>query len=209
MAKRKTTKKDLFESVSVKQKRQKISTTPTRKYDSVLEQAKKVGLTKNQYIEYTNIKDKFDISLKEYKSLYNDIRKANRKHNKLKQMEEKGEVFINPKFSTDLSRLKTRESFEKRKEFVKSILKKDSIKVFNRQVRENLYNTLKNYFGEDANALIDKFEKMSDIQYYEFFKENNDLEQLGYDSESYKLMSFLDQNLSKFMTALDDATIGE
>lgn len=206
---KKTKKKDLFDNVSISIKKKKISTSPSKKYDSELEKAKKLGLTKNQYIEYTNIKDKFDISLKEYKSLYNDIRKANRKHNELKEMEEKGEVFINPKFSTDLSRLKTRESFEKRKEFVKSILKKDSIKVFNRQVRENLYNTLRNYFGEDANALIDKFDKMSDSQYYEFFKENNDLEQLGYDSESYKLMSFLDQNLSKFMTALDEATIGE
>lgn len=206
---KKTKKKDLFDNVSTTIKKKKISSSPSKKYDSVLEKAKKLKLTKKQYIEYTNIKDKFDISLKEYKSLYNDIRKANRKHNKLKEMEEKGEVFINPKFSTDLSRLKSRESFEKRKEFVKSILKEDSIKVFNRQVRENLYNTLRNYFGEDATALIDKFEKMSDSQYYEFFKENNDLEQLGYDSESYKLMSFLDQNLSKFMTALDEATIGE
>lgn len=206
---KKTKKKDLFDNVSITIKKKKISSSSSKKYDRELEKAKKLGLTKNQYIEYTNIKDKFDISLKEYKSLYNDIRKANRKHNKLKEMEEKGEVFINPKFSTDLSRLKSRESFEKRKEFVKSILKNDSIKVFNRQVRENLYNTLRNYFGEDANALIDKFEKMSDSQYYEFFKENNDLEQLGYDSESYKLMSFLDQNLSKFMTALDEATIGE
>lgn len=206
---KKTKKKDLFDKVSISIKKKKISSSPSKKYDSVLEKAKKLKLTKNQYIEYTNIKDKFDISLKEYKALYNDIRKANRKHNKLKEMEEKGEVFINPKFSTDLSRLKSRESFEKRKEFVKLILKKDSIKVFNRQVRENLYDTLRNYFGEDAKYLIEKFEKMTDSQYYQFFKENKDLQELGYDSESYRLIDLLDQNLSKFMTALDESTIGE
>ena len=128
---------------------------------------------------------------------------------RVEEMEEKGEVFINPKFSTDLTRLKSRESFEKRKEFVKLILKKDSIKVFNRQVRENLYNTLRNYFGEDAKYLIERFEKMTDSQYYQFFKENHDLEELGYDSESYRLIDLLDQNLSKFMTALDEAQIGE
>lgn len=206
---KKTKKKDLFDNVSISIKKKKVSSSSSKKYDNVLEKAKKLKLTKNQYIEYTNIKDKFDISLKEYKSLYNDIRKANRKHNKLKEMEEKGEVFINPKFSTDLTRIKSRESFEKRKEFVKLILKKDSIKVFNRQVRENLYDTLRNYFGEDAKYIIEKFEKMTDSQYYEFFKENHDLEELGYDSDSYRLIDLLDQNLSKFMTALDEAQIGE
>lgn len=206
---KKTKKKDLFDNVSISIKKKKASSSSSKKYDEVLEKSKKLKLTKNQYIEYTNIKDKFDISLKEYKSLYNDIRKANRKHNKLKELEEKGEVFINPKFSTDLTRLKSRESFEKRKEFVKLILKKDSIKVFNRQVRENLYDTLRNYFGEDAKYLIEKFEKMTDSQYYQFFKENKDLQELGYDSESYRLIDLLDQNLSKFMTALDESTIGE
>lgn len=209
MTKRKTTKKDLFESVSVKQKRQKISSAPTRKYDSVLEQAKKVGLTKNQYIEYNKIKENFDISIKDYKSLYNDIRKANRKHQKLKSLEEAGEVFINPKFSTDLSRIKSKEMYENRKKFLKKILSKDSIKVFNRDVRNNLYNTLENYFGDDAKILIDKFEKMSDSEYYQFFKENNDIERLGYDSNSYELLNYLDQNLEKFKSALNITDIGE
>lgn len=209
MTKRKTTKKDLFESVSVKQKRQKISTTPTKKYDSVLEQAKKVGLSKNQYIEYNKIKSNFNISIKEYKSLYRYIRKANKKHEELKALEEKGEVFINPKFSTDLSRIKSKEMYEKRIKFVKKFLKKDSIKVFNREVRNNLYETLQNYFGDDAQVLIEKFESMTDSEYYQFFAENKELECLGYDSNSYELLNYLDQNLKQFKTVLNITDIGE
>lgn len=209
MTKRKTTKKDLFENVSVKTKKQKISTTPTRKYDSVLEQAKKVGLSKNQYIEYNKIKSNFNISIKEYKSLYRYIRNANKKHEELNALEEKGEVFINPKFSTDLSRIKSKEMYEKRIKFVKKFLKKDSIKVFNREVRNNLYETLQNYFGDDAQVLIEKFESMTDNEYYQFFAENKELERLGYDSNSYELLNYLDQNLKQFKTALNITDIGE
>lgn len=149
-----------------------------------------------EYKEYLILSSRFRITQAEFSDYYKKIRLSRKKSARLKKS---GTAIYYPKYSLSVSGIKSRKDFEKRVEKVDKFLLPSYIKNKNKVQRENLYETLRNYYGEAAEVIITSLSDMDDRAYIKFFKDNPDIKFIEYyqgDSSNY--LELINETIESF-----------
>jgi len=145
--------------------------------------------------QYKELRKRFKITKKEFNEYYDNLRKANRKGQRMKKQ---GNALYTVKFSTEINHIKTREDFKRYRKSIKSVLDTKYRYKMNIKYREILRDNLIKLFGyKGGNYINDKFKKMSDKELKKFFDENDDIQLILYDSDT-QIGNFLDYTVNSF-----------
>ena len=162
---------------------------------------RKIEMPKKAQKQYEQLSKLFKISKREFLDYYENVRKANRKTSRKKF---KQRAIYHPKYSLTVNYIKTRADFLRYRKSVKKVLERDYTKSINKTMRERAYDNIRKVLGrENAKPVIERLEQLSDAEYVEFFKENEDIESIGYDSDQ-SLFDFIDITKEKFLNRLDE-----
>lgn len=166
---------------------------------------KKLNLTPKAERQYQQLRNRFNITRREWQQYYNDIRRANAKGRRL---EKQRDTAYTPKFSTRTTRLNTRADFLKHRRAVNRVLLRDYRKQVNEQVRNNFIKNTQNYFGStrDAQNLILRLKALNDRQLTELYNSNRELGTIIYDSDPVKIavaMRTLDLSIDEILLRIN------
>lgn len=156
----------------------------------------KIVLTKRgekqlEYLQKKGVK----VSRREFKDYYDNLRKANKKLTS-KNFRETA-LKANP-YTLSVKRIKDRKDFLKARKNVNNVLQRDYKKRLNESMREQLYKNLRKELGaRNAKPIIDKLKEMTDKELLEFFRVNDDLESILYDSDN-SILQYIDMTQEKF-----------
>jgi hypothetical protein len=154
--------------------------------------------TSKEYRQYKELQAKFSITKSEFHQYYDDIRKSRKKSSRLKKSDTS--IYL-PKYSLSVANIKTRSDFTKRVSSVSNFLMPSYVKTKNKITRQHLYDELTKYYGYDANEIIYDLSLLSDTQYIQFFKDNEDLTAfMYYPKEEY--LELIDESIEKFTSRL-------
>lgn len=161
----------------------------------------KIELPKKAQKQYDKLKKLFKISKREFLEYYKNVRKANKKTAR-KQFKQK--TIYQPKYSLTVNYIKTREDFLQYRRSVKRVLQRGYTQDINKEMRNRAYQNIRNVLGrENAKPVIERLKQLTDEEYVEFFKENEDIESIGYDSDQ-TLFDFIDITKEKFLNRLEE-----
>ena len=149
-----------------------------------------------EYKEYLLLSSRFRITQAEFADYYKKIRLSRKKSARLKKSDT---AIYYPKYSLSVSGIKSRKDFEKRVEKVDKFLLPTYVKTQNKVQRENLYESLRNYYGEPADEIITALSDMDDKSFIQFFKDNPDIKIIEYyqgDINNY--LDIINETVEKF-----------
>ena len=166
---------------------------------------RKLNLTPKAERQYQEVRNRFNITRREWQQYYNDLRRANAKGRRL---EKQGNTAYTPKFSTKTTRLKTRADFLKNRRAVNRVLQRDYRVQVNEKVRSNFIKNAQNYFGNnrDAQNLILRLKALNDKQLTELYNSNRELGTILYDSDPVKIavaMRILDLSIDEILLRIN------
>lgn len=162
---------------------------------------RKIEMPKKAQKQYEQLSKLFKISKREFLDYYKNVRKANRKTS-TKQFKQK--AIYQPKYSLTVNYIKTREDFLRYRKSVKKVLDRDYKQNINKTMRERAYDNIRKVLGrENAKPVIERLKELTDEEYVQFFKDNEDIESIGYDSDQ-TLFDFIDITKEKFLNRLDE-----
>ena len=145
--------------------------------------------------QYNELRNRFKISKEEFDEYYDNLRKANRKGQRMKRQ---GNALYSVKYSYKINHIKTREDFERYSKSIENVLDTKYRYKMNIKYREILHNNLIRLFGyKGGNYINDKLKKMSDEELKKFFDDNDDIQLLLYDSDT-QIGNFLDYTVNSF-----------
>lgn len=169
---------------------------------------KKIKLSYKAETQYQKLSKKIKITRKEFKEFYENIRKANRKAQRLQTKVEKGDknatALRNVEFSTSKTaeRISTREEFLRYRKAVNRVLKRNWRTSENLRQRERANDNLEEVFGNTprTESLQDYLNGLDDADYNEFWNDNKELKKLRWGSpdKAKKAAKFLGESASKF-----------
>lgn len=147
---------------------------------------KKLNLTPKAEKQYQQLRNRFNITRREWQQYYNDLRRANAKGRRL---EKQGNTPYTPNFSTKITRLNTRTDFLKHRRAVKRVLERNYRQDITEQVRNNFIKNARNYFGmsREAENLILKLKSLNGEQLTALYNSNKELGVIIYDSDPIKI----------------------
>ena len=171
--------------------------------------ARKIIFTKKQAAQYAKLEKKFTISKREFLNFYEDLRKANRKVQRLKSLSKSGresasalrEVEYSTSTKALSSNIVTREDFLKYRRSVRNVLKREWRTSENLRIRERTNTNLREIFeGTKVNSFIDYLNNLSDSETDSFWKANEDIKRLRWASpeKAKKAAKFLAETADKF-----------
>lgn len=162
---------------------------------------KKIKLTKKAAKQFEQVRKKFKITKREFADFYNNVRKANKKTSTATFKEK---AIYQPKYSYNISKLVDRQTFLNYNASVKKVLNRGYTRNMNNEMRERCYNNIREVVGrENAAPIIENLKRLTNEQYVQFFRENKDIESIGYDSDQ-TLFDFIDMTQEKFLIRLNN-----
>ena len=180
----------------------------SRKAYESIERRKKIKLSFKAEAQYQKLSKKIDISRKEFADFYANIRKANRKAQRLAAKVAKGDknatALRNVEFSLNKTseRITTREEFLMYRKAVNRVLKRDWRTTENLRQRERTNENLEEVFGETpkTESIQDYLNNLSDADYNEFWDDNKELKKLRWGSpeKAKKAAKFLGETSNRF-----------
>lgn len=186
----------------------KKTKTLTREEYSIIQRRKKIKLSFKAEKQFKKLSGKIDISRKEFAEFYANIRKANRKAQRLAAKVAKGDknatTLRDVEFSLNRTadRITTREEFLRYKKAVNRVLKRDWRTTENLRQRERTNANLEEVFGStpQVESIQDYLNNLSDADYNEFWDDNKDLKKLRWGSpeKAKKAAKFLGETSNKF-----------
>ena len=155
-----------------------------------------------EYKEYLILSSRFRITQAEFADYYKKIRLSRKKSARLKKSNTA--IYI-PTYSLSVSGIKSRKDFKKRVENVNNFLLPTYTKTKNKQLRENLYNTLRDLYGESADEIITTLSGMDDKAYMQFFEDNPDIKFIEYyPGDTSDFLSLTNETVEKFKGRLEN-----
>lgn len=149
-----------------------------------------------EFKQYSLLAQRFRITQVEFAEYYKRIRLAKKKAGRLKKSNTA--IYI-PNYTLSVSGIKTRKDFNKRVENINKFLLPEYTMIKNNELRENLYETLRNLYGESAEPIIEKLSEMDAKTYIQFFKDNPDLKFIEYYPEdSSEFLTLINETVEKF-----------
>ena len=139
--------------------------------------------------QFKELQQRFNITRAEFAEYYRDVRRANKKAQNMKRY--KGALYV-PKYSLEVSNIRTRKDFTMRRKSLQNVLSKSFRNIKNAELRTRLYANLYYAYGADAQPVINEFMAMSDAEIQDFFDMNDDLEMAFYDSDQSGVSMYLD-----------------
>lgn len=139
--------------------------------------------------QFKELQRRFNITRAEFAEYYRDVRRANKKAQNMKRY--KGALYV-PKYSLEVSNIRTRKDFAMRRKSLQNVLSKSFRNIKNAELRTRLYANLYYAYGADAQPVINEFMAMSDAEIQDFFDTNDDLEMAFYDSDQSGVSMYLD-----------------
>ena len=180
----------------------------SRKSYEIIQRRKKIKLSFKAEAQYQKLSKKIDISRKEFADFYANIRKANRKAQRLAAKVAKGDknatALRDVEFSLNRTadRITTREEFLRYRKAVNRVLKRDWRTTENLRQRERTNDNLEEVFGSTprTESIQDYLNNLSDADYNEFWEDNKELKKLRWGSpeKAKKAAKFLGETSSKF-----------
>ena len=163
--------------------------------------AKRIQLTKRGEKQYEYLQKKgIKLTRREFKDYYDNLRKANKKLTS--KAFRKTALKANP-YTLSVSRIRSREDFLKARRNVNTVLRRDYKKRLNEAMRNQLYKNIRKELGaRNAKEIIDKLKDMTDDELLEFFRANDDLESILYDSDN-PIMQYIDMTVEKFNNRIE------
>lgn len=180
----------------------------TREEYSNIRRKKKIKLSFKAEKQFKKLSAKIDISRREFADFYANIRKANRKAQRLAAKVAKGDknatTLRDVEFSLNRTadRITTREEFLRYRKAVNRVLKRDWRTTENLRQRERTNDNLEEIFGSTprTESFQDYLNSLSDADYNEFWQDNKELKKLRWGSpeKAKKAAKFLGETSSKF-----------
>lgn len=152
---------------------------------------KRIKLSYKAEAQYKKLSKKIKITRREFKDFYDNIRKANRKAQRLEKRVEKGDesatALRNIEFSTGLKtveRISTREDFLRYRKAVNKVLKRNWRTSENLRQRERTNKYLEEIFGNTprTEAIEDYLNQLSNSDYNDFWESNKELKKIRWGS---------------------------
>lgn len=160
---------------------------------------KRQKMTKREK-QYKELRKRFKITKKEFNEYYDNLRKANRKGQRMKKQ---GNALFSVKYSYGIKHIKTREDFKRYSKSIKKVLDTEYRHKMNIKYREILRDNLIKLFGyKGGNYINDKLKKMSDKELKKFFDDNDDIQLILYYGDT-QIGKFLDYTVNSFEDRID------
>ena len=158
-------------------------------------------LQPKQQKQFDILSERFNISEKEFKSFYNNVRKANAKASKF----DKSTTLYIPQYSLKIAHIKTREDFERISTSLEEVLEPDYRALKNESVREQTYDNLEQIFGGAGKNINERLKNLTDKQFLQVMNTTalKGLMYIPYPEKLSELLDLLDVD-SDFINALID-----
>lgn len=160
--------------------------------------------TYNKKEQYETLSKRFSLTKEESDLYYNAVRKARKK---AQDMKRRGSNALHiPLYSLRIDSIQTRDNFENRFENITHFLSKDFTKSSNREIRENYYKQIENYYSEykyEAQLIIAKLKEMSDKEFKDFFERADINLYIFYEQDFETYYDMLGMSIDKYLSMLE------